>query len=66
MTLLEELDQTIRLLEAEVIPVNPASESNERLADRLERELAKYFRALEDSMPWDDIESIYYRNVKQD
>jgi len=61
--LLEEINQTIALLEA-TIPANPRSPKGERQADRLEAEIRKYFRALEQAMPLDKVEELYYRLVE--
>jgi len=65
MTIGTELSEIIELLEAE-IPANPLSPKNRRLSARLERELAKYFKALEDAFPFDTVDSLYYRYVTQE
>lgn len=62
--ILAELDEIINLLEAE-IPANPNSLENQRLASRLERELAKYFRSLSDAFPYDQVDQFYYKYVKE-
>jgi len=62
--LLNELNQTIQLLEAE-IPANPSASRNERIEKGLQRSLASYFRGLEDAIDWNALETIYYRNVKE-
>lgn len=59
-----ELDQTIDLLEA-LIPANPNSPKNERLADRLRRSLARYFRALENAFPYSQVDQLYLKYVKE-
>jgi len=65
MDLLQELDKTIALLEAD-IPANPSSEKNEKIEKRMERSLAQYFRGLDDAIDITALEQIYYRNVKQE
>ena len=60
--MLKELDSLIEALQ-NTLPANPVAERNEKLAGRLERELAEYFRALDDALPWDAIEQLYYRHV---
>lgn len=65
MTVIAELNQLINLLEAQ-IPANPNSLANRGLRKGLERELVKYFRALELAFPHDEIEQLYYKYVKQD
>ena len=64
MTVMTELDEIIAILEAE-IPANPRTPKNQRLAKRLELELARYFKALEDAFPFDQIELLYYKHVKE-
>jgi len=64
MTLLAELDQIINLMEAQ-IPANPESQRNQRLAKRLERSLAKYFKLLEDAFPYSKLAQIYNRYVTE-
>lgn len=59
-----ELEEVLSLLEAR-IPANPRSPSNQALARRLQSELAKYFRSLEDAFPFDQIDILYYRYVKE-
>lgn len=63
-TAIAELSELINLLEAQ-IPANPNSPKNQMLAKKLERELAKYFKALEDAFPFDRLEQLYYHNVKE-
>jgi len=64
MTVIAELDQIIQILEA-TIPANPNSPANERLAERLRRSLAKYFKALEDAFPYGQVDRLYYKYVKE-
>jgi len=61
--LLVELQKTIQLLEAG-IPANPDAPKNEKLEQRLAKDLRDYFRDLSDALPWDDIEMLYYKLVK--
>jgi len=56
----ETLTETISLLESQ-LPANPASPSAERAAKRVEREMRDYFKTLEDAMPLEELEMIYYR-----
>lgn len=63
-TVIAELNQIINLLEAE-IPANPSSSKNRNLAKKLERELAKYFNALEDAFPFGQLDQLYYKYVKE-
>ena len=63
--LLNELNQTIQLLEAE-IPANPASPKNEHIEKGLQRSLSQYFKGLKNAVDFSELERIYYRNVKQD
>ena len=65
MILQDELNETIKLLEAE-IPANPASSRNEPIARGLQNSLKDYFKRLKNAIDWNEIERIYYRNVKQD
>ena len=65
MSLLTELDATIAALD-DKIPANPKSAKNEKLEKRMERELARYFRGLNDAIDIEGLEKIYYRNVKQE
>ena len=62
--LLIELEKTIRLLEKDKIPANP--EDHERLEARLAKDMRAYFRDLSDSLPWSDLEMLYYKLVKQE
>ena len=62
--ILATIDEIIVLLEAE-IPGNQNSPKNQKLKRRLERDLAKYFRSLEDAFPYGKLAAIYNRNVKE-
>ena len=62
--ILATIDEIIVLLEAE-IPGNQNSLKNQKLKVRLERDLAKYFRSLEDAFPYGKLAGIYNRNVKE-
>jgi len=62
---LSELDSILELLEAK-IPANPESPQNQKLARKLERDIAEYFRNLEMAFPYDEIETLYYKLVKQE
>jgi len=62
---LKELDDIIDLLEAS-IPANPAAPQNRKLANQLEHDLKRYFSQLQDMMPADKIEQLYYKYVKQE
>lgn len=62
---LSEMDSILRLLEAR-IPANPESPQNQKLARKLERDMAEYFRNLEMAFPYDEIETLYYKLVKQE
>ena len=64
LTVLAELDEIISLLEAQ-IPANPQSPKNQRLKKRVERLMAKYFRDLADAFPYQKLEGIYNKNVKE-
>lgn len=59
---MKELDDLITILEA-TIPANPASPQNIKLANELEAELKKYFKQVEDMMPTEKLEQIYYKAI---
>jgi len=61
--LLVELQKTIQLLEAG-IPANPNAPKNEKLEQRLAKDLRAYFRDLSDALPFNDLEMLYYGLVK--
>lgn len=63
MTLLEELDRTIQMLEQQV-PASPERNANIELA--LKRDMARYFKALDQALDWTALEQVYYKNVKQE
>jgi len=65
VNLVNELDETIELLEAN-IPANPRSKKNERTQNGMQRSLAEYFRNIDDAIDWNALEQIYYRNVQQE
>jgi len=62
--ILAELDEIINLLEAE-IPANIQSPENQRLEKRLQRDLANYFKSLADAFPYDQVDQLYYKYVKE-
>ena len=62
--LLTELEKTIRLLEKDRIPASPNTPKNERLEASLAKDMRAYFRDLSDTLPWSDIEMLYYKLVK--
>lgn len=59
-----ELDCLIQLLEAQ-IPANPNSPKNRRRRNRLQGDIAKYFRSLEDAFPYSEIARLYELYVKE-
>ena len=60
-----EVDSLIRLLEGN-IPASPQSPANVRRAERLERRLQAYFKALEQAFPYEAVEALYYKHVKEE
>lgn len=62
--LTQELEATATLLEQASVPGKEAART--RLEARLASDMAAYFKALADAVPWDEIEVLYYRHVKQD
>ncbi|MBA7653140.1 hypothetical protein ES703_60983 [subsurface metagenome] len=64
MTVVAELDNLIKFLEAQ-IPANPNAPANLKLRRRLERELVKYFNKLEKAFPYSKLAGIYNRYVKE-
>lgn len=64
MTVVTELDKLITLLEAQ-IPANPNSPANLKQRKRLERNLAKYFKKLEQAFPYSKLAGIYNHYVKE-
>ena len=65
MTVLAEINQILNLLEAE-IPANQSSPKNLKLRGKLESELAKYFKSLEDALPFSKLGGIYNRYVEKE
>ncbi len=65
MTALAELDEVIRLLEAE-IPANQASPKNQKLKRSLERDLIKYFKSLDTAFPYSKLAAIYNKYVEKE
>ncbi|MBU0777776.1 phage head morphogenesis protein, partial [Patescibacteria group bacterium] len=59
-----EINSIISLLEVR-LPANINSPENQRLEKRLQRDLAKYFRSLEDAFPYDKVDELYYKYVKE-
>lgn len=64
MTVLQELNEIIEILEAE-IPANQESPKNKTLRRRMERMLAKYFNDMGNAFPYGKLAGIYNRNVKE-
>lgn len=58
--MLSELNKTIAMLEAR-LPANIESPQNQKLAKSLEKEMAEYFRQIEQALPINEIEAIYYK-----
>ncbi|GAH73206.1 unnamed protein product [marine sediment metagenome] len=64
MTAIAELDSLIAILEA-AIPANPNSLKNRKLRKRLESELRRYFKSLEDAFPYSKLSGIYNKYIKE-
>jgi len=62
--ILHELNQIVRLLEAE-IPASLENPANQKIENGLKRELQRYFRALDQAIDWSALERIYYSNVRE-
>ena len=62
--MINEIDETIRLLENQ-IPANPASDKNEKIEKRMQRSLAEYFHNVDRAIDLNTLGQIYYKNVKQ-
>jgi len=62
--LVAEIDSLINLLESE-IPANPNSTKNVLLQKRLQRDIAKYFKSLEDAFPYHKLDKLHTRYVKE-
>lgn len=58
----EAVDNLLDSLNSE-IPANPIAKENEKLTDKLEKELQYYFHELELAFPIDKIEQIYRQEV---
>ena len=54
----------IEILEAET-PANPQTAANQRLQDRLEKDLRRYFASLEKAMPMRKLAALYRREVEE-
>jgi len=65
MAIISELNQLIAILEAE-IPANPLAPKNLKLRGKLEKELAKYFKNLEQAFPYSKLASIYNRYAEKE
>lgn len=63
-SVLSELDKIINLMEAK-IPANPRSPENVKHEKRLEREMRKYFKDLEQAFDYGALGKIYNRYVKE-
>ena len=61
--LTQEIDHLIGLLEAR-LPANPRAPENVGKAERLERKVRAYFKALEQAFPYDAIEALYYKHLE--
>jgi len=64
MTLVAEIDNLIQILEAK-IPANPNSPANQRLEKALQKDLASYFKSLEDAFPFSKLDKIYNKYVTE-
>ncbi len=60
--LIQELRRTVSLLEQAAVPGSEADRV--RLEQRLASDMASYFKALADAVPWQAIEELYYRHAK--
>jgi len=47
------------------LPANPLSTKNLKLASDFEGELRQYFKAMRDSFPYDQMDALYYRHIKE-
>jgi len=47
------------------IPCNSQSRANQKLAKRLEKEVADYFKALSVAFPYTELEYLYYKYIKE-
>jgi hypothetical protein len=64
MTLQQEAQQLLEAVES-AIPANVNAPQNAREVERLEAEMRRYFRALANALPMEEIEDIYYRYVSE-
>ena len=61
--LLNELETTIQLLEAE-IPANPSAPKNESIEKGLQNSLSDYFQNVDNALDWNALEQLFYRNSR--
>ncbi len=59
-----EIDQALSLLESR-LPGSLEKPVNQKLVSRFEKDMAGYFKALSDALPFDRIEALYFKNVSQ-
>ncbi len=62
---LRQVESLLQILEAE-IPANPEDPRNQKLTRSLQRDMVAYFDALEDAIPVEAIERLYYSLVAQE
>lgn len=62
--IITELDSLISLLESR-LPANVQRSENQKQQREFERALRRYFRQLDDVFPYDQIDQIYYKNVRE-
>jgi len=62
--LLEEIDELINLLEAD-IPASPNSMGNVRRQGKLEREMRSYFKKLDNAFPYHKIDRLYKKYITE-
>ncbi len=63
--LLEILTETIRLLEKrEDLPANPVNFGKQE--ELLAKDMRRYFRAVDDALPWAELENLYYKWVVEE
>ena len=63
--ILEQVDRITKLLEAQ-IPANPGSPRNQKLQNKLECNMAKYFLDLGNAFPYSRIANIYNKYVEKE
>ena len=61
---LQQRVQSLRRLAEARIPANPADPENLRKADKIERDMKSYFKALGIAFPYDKLEEIYLKYAK--